>query len=210
MKLKPNLHRLFLLLVLVFLTDPVFAQQGKAERDLEELRTWVNTKLGKAEEATREERAQLKQQFDHLSGNVEKEAGKLSEQSKQEYKDLKSRYHQWEAKQQERASLYLDRNELSRWRQELLGPYQNIPTIRGSQMRDAYLTLLTNVRKKRRDWTAEDWAYADEVLSLLNDRRNQVDASLSTSDRIKIQTLKAEFATLKASRDAKDLYKEMK
>ena len=210
MNLNQKLYRTFFLLALVFLTQTAFAQKGKVEQDLVELRTWVQTKLNQAEVATREERAQLKEQFNQLAGKIEEEAPRLSEKSKEEFKDLKSRYHQWEAKQQERATLYLDKDELSKWRQELLGPHQDIQKISGANMRGAYLTFMTNVRQKRRGWEPEDWAYAEEVLSLLNDRRNQVDASLSTSDRIKIQTLKAEFATFKAGRDAKELYKEMK
>jgi hypothetical protein len=205
-----NPYRCLLLMVLSLTTLVGYAQKGKAEQDMDELRTWVNTKLNKAETATRQERAQLKEQFSELSGKVEVEAAKLSEQSKGEFKELKARYNQWEAKQQEQATLYLDKEELRRWQTALLGPYQEIRTIKGSRMRDAYLTLMSHVREKRRSWQPEDWAYAEEVLGRLNNRKDQVDASLSTSDRIKIQALKAEFATLKAGRNAKELYKEMK
>jgi hypothetical protein len=194
--------------VLCLLTNFGYAQQSKAERDLAELRSWVNSKLDKAEAATRDERSQLREQFSRLSADVEKGATTLSEKSKQEYKDLRSRYNQWDARQQELSSLYIDRTELSRWQAELLGPYQKVQAVKAPQMRDAYQTFIQNVREKRRAWEPEDWVYAEEVLGRLNDRRDKVDASLSTRDQIKIQTVKTEFGTLKAGRNAKEIIKK--
>jgi hypothetical protein len=205
---KPN--RMLLLLVLFMSTQMAYAQKGKVEQDLEELRTWVNTKLNRTDEATREERGQLKEQFNRLSANVDKGISKLSEQSKAEFKDLKSRYNQWEAKQQEQEMMYIDKEELSRRQTQLLGPHQNIRNIPAPRMRDAYVTFLDNVRERRRNWSPEDWVYAEEVLGRLNDRKDQVEASLSTREIIKIQAVRTEFGTLKAGRKTKDLYKEMK
>lgn len=205
-----NFKKLLLLLVLCAGTLSGYAQKEKAEQDLAELRTWVDNQLNKAGDATREERAQLKENFDQLSTKVEKGADMLSESSKQELGELKAKYNQWDAKQQEQATLDLDKEEVRRWDAQLLGTYQNIRSIKGTQMRDAYLTFITNVREKRRNWSLEGWAYAEDVLDRLDDQKSRVNASLSTSDQIKITALQAEFSTLNASKNVKELYEEMK
>lgn len=205
-----NLSRILLLLVLFMSTSLVYAQKERAEQDLEELRTWVDTKLNRAEEATREERGQMKEQFNQLAAKVEEGANKLSEQSKAEYKELRTRYNQWEAKQQEQAMMYIDKEELSRWQAQLLGPHQDISKIKARDLRDAYVTFNENVRERRRNWEPEDWVYAEEVLGRLNDRKDRVEASLSTREILKIQAVRTEFSTLKAGQKTKELYKEMK
>ncbi|CAN5902599.1 hypothetical protein BH24BAC1_BH24BAC1_33590 [soil metagenome] len=210
MKKVTILSRTFILLVLFLSTQLAYAQKGRAEQDLEELRTWVDTKLNRAGEVTREDRAQVKEQFNRLAAKVEEGASKLSEQSKADYKDLRSRYNQWEAKQQDLATIYLDKEELARWQAQLLGPHQNIPKIKAANLRDAYVTFIENVRERRRAWQPEDWVYAEEVLGRLNDRKDQVEPSLSTREIIKIQAVRTEFGTLQAGRKTKDLYKEMK
>jgi protein-arginine kinase len=90
----------------------------------------------------------------------------------------------------------------------LLEPYQKIQSIKALQMKDAYLTFMQNAREKRRDWGPEEWVYAEEVMARLNTRRDQLDAQIPTKDHIRIQTLKTEFGTLKAGRNAKEIIKK--
>ncbi|MDX5418444.1 MAG: hypothetical protein LPK09_04450 [Hymenobacteraceae bacterium] len=196
--------------VLVLLTFGAQAQsKSKLEQDLEDLRTWMNRKASQGDSITRAEWPAIKQEFRARTHSLEQSTGKMTAQSKQEYGELKTRYRQWEADNEERYGQPLDRETASDWERKLAGT-QNIRNLKASQMRDTYIRFMENVRAKRVDWSLRDWDYAEHVYLMLSDRKQQVLDQMSNSDKMKIAALQVEFNTLRKSRDAKDMYNSMR
>lgn len=189
---------------------PVQAQtKSKLERDLEDLRAWMNRRVSQGDSVTRAEWPSIKQEFRAKSHNLEQGGNQLSEASKQEYGELKSRYNQWEADKDARYGQPLNRETAAAWERRLAGT-STIDQLKASQMRGAFVRFMENVRAQRVDWSLRDWDYAEHVYLRLNDRKQQLLPAMSNSDKIKVSALQVEFNTLRKSRDAQDMYNSMR
>ena len=197
-------------LVLALLAFGVQAQsKSKLEQDLEDLRTWMNRKASQGDSITRAEWPVIKQEFRSRTQGLEQSTNKMTAQSKQEYGELKTRYRQWEADNEERYGQPLDRETAAQWERKLAAT-SNIRNLKASQMRDTHIRFMETVRAERGSWSLRDWDYAEHVYLLLNDRKQQVLGQMSNSDKMKVAALQVEFNTLRKSRDAKDLYNSMR
>lgn len=90
------------------------------------------------------------------------------------------------------------------WHKKLLGPYSNVDTLTAANMREAYITLLENVRQLHGRWADKDWEQAKAVLDKLDYKKNTLESQLSIGDKAKIKMLQAEFRTLETTDDVKD------
>lgn len=183
--------------------------KSKLEQDLEDLRNWMNRKATEGDSITRAEWPAVKEEFKVRSKSLEQDSNKLTEKSQQEYGVLKSRYSQWEAQNEERLGQPLDRETAAAWERKLTGT-RNIANLKAGQMRDTYIRFMDSVRAQRSNWSLRDWDYAEHVYLVLNDRRQQVLGNMNNSDKIKVAALQVEFNTLRKSRDAKDMYNNMR
>lgn len=212
MKIQVNLKHVVLLLGLsIFIgcnAQRESSVQNQAEQDLVELRNWMGNKFDKAENATADERAELRKEFSSLTDRVENGLENLAEESKEEYKQLKNRYNEWEAKQEWQANMPLDTEKQSEWTNRLMGSYQDINSINGEQLPEAYQAFIKNVWNTHSNWSPKNWEYAQNVFNRLKGRKDQGASSLSTEDRTKIEALEVEFGTLKTGQDVEELLKE--
>src|SRR5690606_16915994 len=113
-----------------------------------------------------------------------------------EYEATKSRYKAWENRRDMRTSRPLDQEKLTSWRSGLLGNFTDLKQINNQNIREAYLTFMGSVRAKRTSWRQDDWDYTDHVHGELNDRKREIENTISTADAVKIKTLQAEYLTL--------------
>lgn len=203
--------RKYLLAVLFTATIVGVQAQTKTqlEQDLDKLCTWMRKKSVQADSVTRAEWPSVKQEFKTLTSSLEKNTEKLSEESKAEYSQYKSRYGEWEERNEIRKAVDLDGRELERWEKQMTGTTR-IGNIRPEDLRDAYIRLTDYTRVYRRNWNLRDWDYAEFVFGELNTRKAEVLDKLNNSDKIKIAALQVEFATLKKSREAQELYNDMR
>ncbi len=88
--------------------------------------------------------------------------------------------------------------------QELLGQYADINALTATNLRQAYITLLENVRSKHATWTDQDWAKAQAVVNKLDAKKNTLEKQLGVDDKGKIKLLQGELRTLETKADAKD------
>ncbi len=183
--------------------------KSKLEQDLDEFRNWMSRRASQGDSAIRAEWPTVKREFQAKTQGLEKGTNQLTEESKQEYGELRGRYKQWEAENEERQGQPLDRETAAQWERRLTGT-GNIRNLRASQMRDTYTRFMESVRGLRSDWSLRDWDYAEHVYLVLNDRKQQVLAQMNNSDKLKVAALQVEFNTLRKSRDAKDMYNNMK
>jgi len=200
------------LLALLFTGTILGAQaqtKSQLEKDLEDLRTWMRKKSNQADSVTRAEWPTIKQEFKALTSGLDKNTEKLSQESKQEYNQYKSRYNEWEERNELRKAVALDGRELERWEIAMTGTTR-IATIKPADLRNAFIKMTDYTRANRRNWSLRDWDYAEFVFGELNTRKTEVLDKLNNSDKIKIAALQVEMATLKKSREAKDAYNEMR
>jgi hypothetical protein len=195
------------------------ATQNQVEQDLAEFRTWASTKFDRAEAATEDERAALKQEFNELTARVDRGIDNLTDEAKEEYNELKASYNEWEAEQERMASQSPDQNQQmdtaldpdrqKEWTSQLMGSsFEDISAVSAEQLDEAYVAFMENVRNKRSNWSDSEWAYAESVLNSLKERKDQLGASLSTEDRVKVEALEAEFGALRIGQNVKEEIKD--
>ena len=191
-------------------TTTVTRRHTEASDELNEFRDWVKTKADRTDSAAKENWPEVKEDFRRRTARLDSKADSLSAEAREEYNRLKAQYQTWEEKNERRAQKPLDGNKLRQWEQELLGPTKELSTLTAADMRETYLLFMGIVRAKKNKWTQDDWDYVDNVYSRLNDRKEQLEGSLSAGDRIKIKSLQTEYLALEAAHDAKDLYQHVR
>ncbi|MCX2740062.1 hypothetical protein [Pontibacter anaerobius] len=200
--------KLLLTAAMALLTFSMAQAQSQLERDLADLRAWMQKRSGQADSTLAAEWPTVKKEFKELTYSLDSNSKKLSEKSRSEYNDYKQRYEAWEERH-ESELVDLDGRELERWEREMAGT-TNISKVKPVHLRDAFNRALEYTRTYRQDWSLQDWAYAEFVVGELNNRKSEVLDLLNTGDKIKIAALQVEFATLKKSREAKDAYEDRK
>lgn len=189
--------------------------RDRAGEELTEFRNWVSNTVSRADDATEEERASLRQEFSQLSSNMAEGLNDLADDARAEFNQLTARYEEWDAEQdrkmaqqqQQRSDTASDMDQQSQeqWTNKLMGTdYQNINSLMASQIREAYISFMQNVRDNREGWTEQEWEQVEEVLNQLNNRKEQVESALSTEDQAKILALQAEFQTLQTAQEIKE------
>lgn len=195
-------------LCLVLLSTGFAAAQSQLERDLADLRAWMQRRSSQADSVIRQEWPSVKQEFKELTYSLDRNTKKMPAKSQEEYQGIKQQYQEWEDRN-ERTSVSLDGDKLAQWERKMTGTTQ-ISRVKPVHLRDAYTRLLEYTREQRRDWSLRDWEYAEFVFGELNTRKAEVLDLLSGGDKIKIAALQVEFATLKKGREAKDAYEHMR
>lgn len=190
-------------------TATVVRSGESAEQELEEFRSWLNRQADKGDTAIRREWPQVKEELRRRNAQLERNVDSLSEKSKAEYRDLQDRYRQWEERQERRMQQPLEAKQVTQWQEQLLREYDDLAQLQPTQLREAYLTFIGTVRTKRNNWTQDDWDYVDHVYGQLNQRRRQLESQISTSDKIKIRTLQAEYLTLEGAADTRDMFRKV-
>ncbi len=190
-------------------TVTVVRRSDNAADELKDFKNWVNSKAGKADSTAKENWPEVKEEFKQRSARLESRMDSLSAESKAEYAELKSKYKSWETQKQQRTSMPLDPNKLVEWEKQLIGTDKSLATLTAADMRETYLLFMGMVRAKKNKWTQDDWDYVDNIYGRLNERKQKVEGAMGSGDKIKVKTLQAEYLTLEASHDAKDLYKSV-
>lgn len=176
-----------------------------AEEQLEDFRTWLNKQAEKGDTAIKREWPRIKDELRRRNQKLERNFDSLSDKSQEEYRQLQDRFERWENRQERRQQQPLDTNKLSDLAKQLLQEHRFISQIEPTNYREAYLTFMGGVRAKRKNWTLDDWDYVDNIYSQLNQRYRQLENELSTSDKIKIRTLQAEYLALEGSADTQNM-----
>ena len=183
--------------------------QTQLEKDLAAFRSWMQSKASLADSTIRREWPTVKKEYRELTYSLDQNSRKMSEKSRDEYGQMKSRYKEWEERNETRQPVSLVKKDLERWEKIMTGTTR-IASIKPANLRDAFVLALDVTREHRRTWDAKDWEYAEFVVGELNTRKTEVLDQLNNSDKIKIAALQVEFATLKKSKEAKDKYQEMR
>ncbi|WP_210463934.1 hypothetical protein [Rufibacter roseolus] len=194
--------------------NPNNQPRTRAEQDLAELRDWMKDKTdstGRNDRDTTRRGARIREEFREKTARLDTKLDSLSAKSKAEYKELRRKYENWEARNQQRSAMPLNQETLQRFEEELFGSANALDAqFTATQMRDVYTQFLQNVRARRATWTAADWDYVDEIYSRLNQKKDQVEDQIPGQDKLKIKALQAEYLTLETTKDAKDLAREIK
>ena len=191
-------------------TAVVSRRNPKVAAELQELKAWVNDKANRTDSSAKENLPKVKAEFNQRAARLEKNLDSLSAESKAEYARIKEQYKGWENEKEARERMPLEPAKLKQWEQQLIGPDKSLAMLTAADMRETYLLFMGIVRAKKNRWTQDDWDYVDNVYSRLNRRKQQVEAGMSSGDRLKVKTLQAEYLALEGSHDAQDILNHVK
>lgn len=191
---------------LMIVTAGMAQAQSQLERDLADLRSWMQKRSSQADSTIATEWPAVKKEFKELTYSLDSNTRKLSEKSRSEYNGYKEQYAAWQERHDSEL-VDLDGEKLSRWERAMAGTTA-IDKVKPVHLRNAFNSALEYTRAHRQNWSPRDWAYAEFVMGQLNSRKAEVLDLLSAGDKIKIAALQVEFTTLQKSRQAKDAYEE--
>ncbi|MBD2721935.1 hypothetical protein [Hymenobacter armeniacus] len=88
--------------------------------------------------------------------------------------------------------------------QHFLNSDVNLAQTTADQLPDLYERFIATTRDERRQWNAQQWEAAAQVLARLNQRYEQVRTDLPLEERLRIRSFQGEFYTLRSARTVKE------
>jgi len=171
--------------------------EGDVQDELGEFRSWINTTTASVADRTEEDWQQAKQDFEMRTQELDQKQNEFSDDVKQDYQELKQKFNDTD-------EMYARSHQeamLAEWQQNLLGSWADLASINESNVQEAYVTFMENVREMHKDWTEQDWEMAKMVMNDLNDRKKEINGDIPTDTEVKIKALQIEFHALETAAD---------
>ncbi|WP_439883125.1 hypothetical protein ACSX1A_08120 [Pontibacter sp. MBLB2868] len=168
--------------------------------ELNDFRSWVNTTTANIADKTEEDWKQAKQDFSRHTSELDQKQENFTDEVKQEYQQLKNKFTDAD-------EMYMRSHQdsmMSEWERNLLGNWADLSTINETNVREAYITFMENVRAQKSNWTDKDWEKAKMVMEKLNQRKSEITGNIPTDTEVKIKALQMEFRTLETAADVGD------
>lgn len=167
--------------------------------ELADFRNWVNTAAANVADRTQEDWQRAKDDFRMRTQELDQVQDNFTDEVKQEYQQLKQEFNDADA----RYTANQQEGSLVEWQSSLLGNWADMQTIDATNVREAYITFMENVRQNKGTWSDADWEMAGRVLESLNQRKSEL-SDVPTDSEVKIKALQIEFQTLETAADARD------
>ncbi|MCX2739117.1 hypothetical protein [Pontibacter anaerobius] len=198
------MKRIFRIFIVMLFSVSLFAcsatREQQIEDDLAGFRAWISNTTSNVADRTEEDWKRAREDFKMRTQELDQKEDQFSAELKQEYQNLKQEFQ--DADEEYQKSLTED--DLSEWERNLLGRWADLASINENNVREAYITLLENVRQQRGTWDDEDWEMAKRVMEKLNDRKSEISGNIPTDTEVKIKALQMEFRTLETASDVSD------
>ncbi len=190
-----------MLLCLCFLASSCSAtKEQQLEDELADFRTWVSNTTSNIADRTEEDWERARADFKMRTQELDQKEDQFSQELKQDYQNLKQEFQSADEEFQRN----LDEPGLAEWERGLLDRWADFATINESNVREAYITFMENVRAKSDSWNDQDWEMAKRVLEELNQRKSEINGDIPTDTEVKIKALQMEFRTLETAADVTD------
>lgn len=167
--------------------------------ELADFRSWVRNTTSNLAQKTEEDWKRAKSDFKMRTDELDQVQDNFTAEVKEEYKQLKQEFNDADTRYMEARH----ESSMVEWQSALLGQYADLSTITNTNVREAYITFMENVRKNKGTWSNQDWKMAKMVLESLNNRRKELN-DVSTESEVKIKALQLEFTTLETAADVGD------
>jgi DNA repair exonuclease SbcCD ATPase subunit len=188
---------LLMLITAAGISSCTTTREREVEDELGEFRTWVNGQSSQIANRTEADWKQAKEDFRMRTQELDQKQEQFSQELQEEYQQLKQEFTEAdEAYERSRSEA-----RVAEWEQKLLGSWADVSTINETNVRDAYINFLENVRAQKGNWSDEDWEMAKLVMEKLNERRKELTESIDTDSEVKIRALQMEFRTLETAAD---------
>jgi chromosome segregation ATPase len=198
MKKKLYYPLMLLSFILVGLSSCTASREREIDDEISDFRSWVNDQSATVADRTEQDWKQAKEDFKMRTQELDKRQDNFSAELKQEYKQLKDDFKSLDEERAKRRRSV----KLAEWEVNLLGRYADKSTITRENVKQVYEHFMENVRTREGNWINEDWEMAKMVLEKLNERKEEIDESISTEDEVSIKALQMEFKTLETANDA--------
>ncbi|GHA61345.1 hypothetical protein GCM10007389_12190 [Pontibacter akesuensis] len=175
-------------------------RETEVEDELADFRSWVSTTTSNIADRTEEDWKQSREDFRMRTQELDQKEDQFSAELKQEYQELKQQFQSADA-------AYAQNNatpDMAEWERNLMGRWADYATINETNVQDAYITFMENVRQQSETWRDQEWEMAKRVLEKLNERKGEITGNIPTEIEVKIKALQMEFRTLETTADATD------
>ncbi|MDX5436581.1 MAG: hypothetical protein LPK03_05265, partial [Pontibacter sp.] len=163
----------FLSLCLIFSSCSATKEQ-QLEDELSEFRTWVSNTTSNIAERTEEDWEQARADFKMRTQELDQKEDQFTDELKQDYQTLKDEFRSadeaYQRNQQEPG--------IAEWERGLLDRWADFASINETNVREAYITFMENVRAKKDGWNDQDWEMAKRVLERLNERKAEISGNI--------------------------------
>lgn len=194
-----NLLLALLSLCLIFSSCSATKEQ-QLEDELSDFRNWVSNTTSNIADRTEEDWERARADFKMRTQELDQKEDQFTDELKQDYQNLKDEFRsadeEYQRNQQEPG--------IAEWERGLLDRWADFASINETNVREAYITFMENVRAKKGGWSDQDWEMAKRVLERLNERKAEITGNIPTDSEIKIKALQMEFRTLETAADARD------
>ncbi|WP_460879464.1 hypothetical protein [Pontibacter rugosus] len=137
-----------ILSLMVVLSSCTATREQQIEDDMSDFRTWVSNNTSNIADRSEEDWHQTKETFKTRTQELDQKEDKLSARLKQDYKELKQQFNS--------ADATYTRNQqnpgIAEWERALLGSWADYASINASNVREAYITFMENVRDQKSNW----------------------------------------------------------
>ncbi|WP_299824509.1 hypothetical protein [uncultured Pontibacter sp.] len=164
--------------------------------ELSDFRSWISSTTSNVADRTEDDWQRAKDDFKMRTDELDQMQSNFSDEVREEYQHLKQQFNDADS------SYVQSRQEANKmeWQSTLLGSYADLSTINNTNIREAYITFMENVRENKSTWTNADWDMAKLVLESLNNRKQEL-RDIPTDTEVKIKALQLEFTTLETAAD---------
>lgn len=174
--------------------------ENDVQDDLGDFRDWVSTTTGNVADRTEEDWQQAKQDFGIRTQELDQKQSEFSEDVKQDYQELKQKFNDTD----EMYARSHQEARLAEWQRTLLGRWADLASVNESNVQEAYVMFMENVREKHESWTNQDWEMAKMVMNTLNEHKKEINGDIQTDTEVKIKALQIEFHALETAADVTD------
>ena len=177
------------------------------ESDLTQLGAYLNSVKATAQVYTQDHWEKIKTEYNNtiekIGGADEKlpaEATAKLESAKAEYNKLKDDYdsHFREAAKEQAANSYKVTLRKALFGDDNIGADMKFDFVTSKNALSVYDRFVTTVKNNQNNYTREDWDEIKLLYEALDNRKNEIEKDLSTSDNLKIAKHKVQFAAIKS------------
>jgi len=200
----------FIAVILLLSTGITSCNSGKEkqiEDDLTKLGAYMDSVKTATSVYTEERWEKIKAEYnstiEKIGGADEKlsaDASAKLESVKAEYNKLKDDFdsHFREAKEQQAANSYKVTLRKALFGDDNIGSDMKFDFVTAKNALPVYDRFVTTVKNNQNNYSREDWDEIKLLYEALDNRKNEIEKDLSTSDNLKIAKLKVQFAAIKS------------
>jgi uncharacterized protein DUF6565 len=176
------------------------------EQDLNRLGSYLDSVKKATPEYTEKRWDDIKSEYNETIAKIDVANAKLSDGANKKLESVKADYNQLkddytshiQASNQQKADAYKTNIRKALLGEEQLASDMQFNFVTGKNALAVYDRFVTTVKENQNTYSREDWDEIKVLYEALDNRKNEIEKDLPTSDNMKIAKLKVQFAGIKS------------